>query len=56
MMRHRFGFRDVVWSLERRKGKALPDFVPPVDAIAYRLAREVVVFVEPGGNTLERKL
>jgi carbamoyl-phosphate synthase large subunit len=55
MMRHRLGFCDVVWSLERRKGKALPDFVPPVNAIAYRLAREVVVFAEPGGNTFDRK-
>jgi len=48
MMRHQFGFRDVIWTLERRKGLAIPEFSPPVGALAYRLAREVVVLPSAG--------
>ncbi len=52
MMRHQFGFRDVIWALERHKGIPIPAFCPPVGALAYRLAREVVVL--PSADTVVR--
>ena len=43
MMRHRLGFRDVVWSLAALNGEPPPSYVAPVGARVFRLSREVVV-------------
>jgi carbamoyl-phosphate synthase large subunit len=51
MMRHRLGFCDVIWAIQALQGKSLPDFVSPVGAIAYRLAREVIRL--PAANEAE---
>lgn len=42
MMRHRIGFRDLVWAIEARRGQKPPSFEPPVGTRVFRQAREVV--------------
>lgn len=42
IMRHKIGFRDLVWSIEARQGRRPPDFAPPVGTRVFRQSREVV--------------
>jgi len=42
MMRHRIGFRDLVWAIEARRGQPPPSFEPPIGTRVFRQAREVV--------------
>ncbi len=41
MMRHRLGFKDVLWSIAGRGGEPPSAFDPPIGARAFRLSREI---------------
>jgi len=42
MMRHRLGFRDLVWTIEARRGVPPPPFDSRPGTRVFRLSREVV--------------